>query len=181
MKTESSVSSPSSLTLGQIPNCERAWEIDAIASSLVNLIYTMCKQSNFLFGLMRPKSAPSCHTKLAKVEGIEPSTRGFGDRRSTTELHRHWRCVAESNRVLSCLGVAIPPLTVRATHRIKKPSEIFIWEGSLIRYTFWYTLHRASTHANILAAAERGHKPVLILFMQRSHLQWSSFVCTSII
>ena len=101
----------------------------------VNSYFWWCgKESNFLFGLMRPKSAPSCHTKLAKVEGIEPSTRGFGDRRSTTELHRHWRCVAELNRVLSCLGFAIPPLTVRATHRIKKPSEIFIWEGSLIRY-----------------------------------------------
>ena len=25
----------------------------------------------------------------APVEGIEPSTRGFGDRRSTTELHRY--------------------------------------------------------------------------------------------
>lgn len=26
---------------------------------------------------------------LAPVEGIEPSTRGFGDRRSTIELHQH--------------------------------------------------------------------------------------------
>jgi len=63
-------------------------------------------------------------------------THGFGDRSSTVELHQHWRCVTESNRVLSCLGFAIPPLTVRATHRIKKPSKIFIWEGSLIRYIF---------------------------------------------
>jgi hypothetical protein len=27
---------------------------------------------------------------LARVEGIEPPTRGFGDRCSTTELHRHF-------------------------------------------------------------------------------------------
>lgn len=33
--------------------------------------------------------AVRCHRILAKVVGIEPTTRGFGDRRSTIELHRH--------------------------------------------------------------------------------------------
>ncbi len=31
----------------------------------------------------------TCHHILAPVVGIEPTTRGFGDRRSTIELHRH--------------------------------------------------------------------------------------------
>ena len=37
---------------------------------------------------------------LAPVVGIEPTTRGFGDRRSTIELHRYkfWLGESDSNR-----------------------------------------------------------------------------------
>ena len=36
---------------------------------------------------------------MARVAGIEPATRGFGDRRSTIELHRHGLSAALSCRL----------------------------------------------------------------------------------
>ena len=45
-----------------------------------------------------PRQATVKRLRLAGEAGIEPATRGFGDRRSATELHSHdWHCRKGSN------------------------------------------------------------------------------------
>ena len=83
---------------------------------------------------MRPKSAPSCHTELAKVERIELSRTVL----ETAALPLSYTNMEVWVRFeLTTLRICNPfPWATRAPHRIKKPSKIFIWEGSLIRYIF---------------------------------------------
>ena len=59
-------------------------------------------------------SDKAIHQNVAKVAGIEPATRGFGDRRSTIELHRH--LVAQSGIEPETLGYE--PIVIPFHHRV---------------------------------------------------------------
>ena len=54
---------------------------------------------------------------LVVPDGLEPSLRAYETQVGTVPCHQYWRCVSESNWLLSCYGFAIHPLTIRATHR----------------------------------------------------------------
>lgn len=51
---------------------------------------------------------------MAKVEGIEPPTRGFGDRCSTPELHRFWWTARDFNSPKAVSDPRLPYVAVAA-------------------------------------------------------------------